>query len=71
MLAPLAGFHSTHQAGSARSENDDVVFLSHAGMSLAGLPSYLHYGIPAIWINGGPVSLIGSSLIVSSTIVGM
>ena len=44
MLAPLAGFHSTHQAGSAGSENDDVVFLIHAGMSLAGLPSHRRYG---------------------------
>ena len=71
MPAPLAGFHSKHQAGSVGSENDDVVFLSHAGMSLAGLPSYRHYGITAIWINGGPVSLIGNSLIATSTIVGM
>ena len=37
--APLAGFHGTHQAGSAASENDDVVFPIHAGMSLAGLAS--------------------------------
>ena len=28
--APLAGFDGTHQAGSACSENDDVVFLIHA-----------------------------------------
>jgi hypothetical protein len=30
--ASLAGFEGTHQAGSARSENDDVVFLIRAGM---------------------------------------
>jgi hypothetical protein len=28
--APFSGFDSTHQAGRARSENDDVVFLIHA-----------------------------------------
>jgi hypothetical protein len=51
--APLAGFHSTHQAGSAGPENDDVVFpihagLIHAAMSLAGLANCWRYGITAI-----------------------
>jgi len=32
----LASFNGTHQAGRAGSENDDVVFPIHAGMSLAG-----------------------------------
>jgi len=30
--APLAGFDSTHQAGSASPENNDVVFPIHAGL---------------------------------------
>ena len=34
--APLAGFHGTHQARSAGSENDRVVWEVHAEMSLAG-----------------------------------
>ena len=34
--APLARFHGTHQAGSARSENDDVVSLIHLITSLTG-----------------------------------
>ncbi len=34
--AALAGLNGTHQAGRAGSENDDVVFPIHAGMSLAG-----------------------------------
>src|SRR5258708_3040636 len=29
---PLPGFNGTHQASSAGSENDDVVFLIHAGL---------------------------------------
>jgi hypothetical protein len=28
--APLPGFEGTHQAGRAGSENDDIVFLTHA-----------------------------------------
>ena len=32
MPAPLSGFNGTHQASSAGSENDDVVFLIHAGL---------------------------------------
>src|SRR5271157_2278026 len=34
--AALPGFDGTHQTGSARSENDDVVFLIH----LSGSPSW-------------------------------
>lgn len=34
--APLASFDGTHQAGSACSENDDVVVLFHAETRLAG-----------------------------------
>ena len=34
--ATLAGLNGTHQAGRTGSENDDVVFPIHAGMSLAG-----------------------------------
>ena len=50
--APLAGFYGTHQAGSAGTENDDVVFPIHAGliharMSLAGLASCGRCGITA------------------------
>jgi hypothetical protein len=37
--APLAGFNGTHQASRAGSENDDVAFPIHAGMSLAGAAS--------------------------------
>jgi len=37
--AALASFNGTHQAGRAGSENDDVVFPIHAGMSLAGAAS--------------------------------
>src|SRR5260370_41545815 len=45
MPAPLSGFDGTHQASSAGSENDDVVFLIHARMSLAGLASGGRCGI--------------------------
>src|ERR1017187_2858177 len=48
--APLPGFEGTHQAGRAGSENDDIVFLIHAGMihvwtSLTGPASGPRYGI--------------------------
>jgi hypothetical protein len=46
--APLPGFNGTHQASSASSENDDIVFLIHARMSLAGLASGGRCGITEI-----------------------
>ncbi len=43
--AALAGFNGTHQAGRAGSENDDVVFPIHAGMSLAGAARQWRSGV--------------------------